>query len=184
MTIIEGRIDIIPDIDWDTFEVKAGEYAPIQVDMFTEPISSTKSMLKTSMYISCELPLPQHKNVTHLNIAFSESNNTKDTELFRRYCRYNFLIGQKVYDYGPMSRFQWWNGKSSIDEMKYLAEALDLKYIGNEIDYRIGDNPIGHHILQGQTFRFELIFDDIQFCPIEDFQMVVFLKGFKAKSVC
>ena len=184
MPILEGRVDIIPDIDWDTYEAKAGEYQPTRIKLFSKPISRDKSLNKTSMHLANMFPEPIHKNVTNLQVAFAESNHSKDMELFKRYCRYDFRIGSKSYDYGPMSRFEWWNNSNlSLSEIKNLADVLGVKFIGNDVEYRIGDNPIGHHILQAQQFFFDLIFDDIEWCPIEDFSMVVFLKGIKARGV-
>lgn len=136
------------------------------------------------MYQSNQFPRPVHKNVTHLQIAFGAFNNYKDMKMFRTHCRYELWIGNKSYDKGPMSRFQYWDNTSEeLQSIIELAKLNDLKFVGNQIDYRIGDNIIGHHIMIDQTFSFELIFDNIKWVPKDDFQMVVMLNGVTSRGV-
>lgn len=179
-------VDILPWIQWDTFEAKKETLKSREIQLFTYPISESKSPLKTSMVEVNRLPDPQHMNITNLQIFWSPSNDPRDMEIFIDWARYEFWIGDRKVDYQPFIRFKYWNCTRDLNQiLDKLKETnqLESRLLLNEIEYRIGDNPIGHHILQGQNFRVKVIFDDIDFCPKEDFKMVVILKGILSRSI-
>lgn len=182
------RVDIIPDLDWDTLNVKAGECIS-DVEMFTVPISSTKSWNDTSMTLPRSFSLPQHKNITNLQVAFGLNNDPDDTKTFREAFMYELIIGQKRYDYAPLSRFQWFaNNQLEVaaflkaSKRRRTAAAKKIQFVGNEVEYRINDNPIGHHVLQGQCFCVRLM-SAMPWTAKHDFKFVVFLKGVKARGI-
>ncbi len=184
MPIIYQRCDIIPDIDWDTLELKAGE-SYSGSNLFTEPIGRTKSILKTSMHMSGMFPSPQHKNVQRLQIIWDATNLPEDNLAFKSKCYYYLWIGEKYYDQGPFARFQSWNTGEDLERL--LQQVITAKSIGFNVDgsyvnYRLGDNPIGFQILEAQSFRFEIKADS-EFKPKGAFKIIVVLDGVKARGI-
>lgn len=183
MPIEYDRADILNWIEWDTFIAKPNMYQDPTVTLFNKPFHfPDNTHLRTSLVMSNVLPSPEHFNVTSLQIAFGDFNDPKDMQLFKTYTRYELWLGSKIYDQGPFSRFLIWNDKIDY-ELLVKAKDMGLKFVSNEVEYRIGESLIGHHILQGQFFQFCLHWDEILFNPVKEFRMVVFLKGVKSRAV-
>lgn len=186
MPIEEGRADILTWHLWDTLKIPKGVIvkANKSFELFVDPISKDKSWLDTCMTNAGVLPLPQHFNIQSMKPAYAELNNKQDNKLFKDNVVFVLIIGNKVYSCGPMAIFQELpepeNFESFLDSMR-IARELGFK-VNSHLSFLIGDDPIGHHILQGQRLKLELVFGkSISF--EEDFKLIWFLDGVISRGV-
>lgn len=156
--IEEGRADIVPWVLYDRLTTAANTTSAIEYDFFTTPIGGTKTRQDTNMTQVQQLPNPQHFNCCSLQMYFSSRMTSIDIGTMLDTYYLEFWIGDKIYAQGPLSQFPsgagvygggtntaqsaWGNGFPSPNAV---------------IDFRMGDNPIGHHILQGQNFQVKVI---------------------------
>lgn len=188
MPIEYGYADILTNVQWDTLRFEAGtRIAPnMSYKLFTKPVAYEKTFLDTSMYRINRLPEPQHMNVTHSQVAFGALNHPDDNAAFRSAAYYEFIIGQKCFDKAPLARFT--KELSSVEDFALLAQEAAFaitegaQLIGNHVEYRIGDNSIGHHILQGQSFGVTLTIDETIIFK-QPFKFVFMLEGVLSRSV-
>ena len=156
--IEEGRADIVPWIFYDRLFTAANTTTAVEYDFFTQPISGTKFKQDTNLDQVSVLAQPQHFNTTSLQFYFSSRMFAVEigTLLDTYYCE--FWIGNKVYAEGPLSQFPGGSGLQGFTTQTNVgAFSNGLPSPLAVIDFRIGDNPIGHHILQGQTFKVKVI---------------------------
>lgn len=156
--IEEGRADIVPWILYDRLTTAANTATAVEYDFFTSPQSGTKTKQDTNMEQVSTLPQPQHFNTTSLQFYFSSRTQTVDIGAFldTYYCE--FWIGTKVYAEGPLSQFPGGSGVVGYGtQTNTFAISNGLASPMAVVDFRIGDNPIGHHILQGQSFKVKVI---------------------------
>lgn len=156
--IEEGRADIVPWILYNRLTTAAGTTTSVEYDFFTTPIGGTTYKQDTNLSQVSTLEQPQHFNTTSLQMYFSSRMLANDigTFLDTYYCE--FWIGGKVYAEGPLSQFPGGSGLAGFTTQTNVgAFSNGLPSPLAVVDFRIGDNPIGHHILQGQSFKVKVI---------------------------
>lgn len=156
--IEEGRADIVPWIWYDRLTTAANTTTAVEYDFFTVPIGGTKFKQDTNMQQVMVLPQPQHFNCTSLQFYFSSRMLAVDigTLMDTYYCE--FWIGNKVYAEGPLSQFPGGAGLAGATTQTNVGVFSNgLPSPNAVVDFRIGDNPIGHHILQGQSFQVKVL---------------------------
>ena|ERR1700722_12944444 len=151
--IEEGRADIVPWLLYDRLFTSAATATSVEYDFFTTPIGGAKYQQDTNLTQVQQLPNPQHFNCTSLQMYFSSQMIASDIGKFLDTYYLQFWIGDKVYAQGPLSMFPGGGGITGF------TTATNTSIYSNGIpsphavvDFRMGDNPIGHHILQGQNF--------------------------------
>lgn len=156
--IEEGRADIVPWILYDRLFTAANTTTAVEYDFFTQPQSGTKFKQDTNLDQVSVLAQPQHFNTTSLQMYFSSQMLNTDIGKFldTYYCE--FWIGNKVYAEGPLSQFPGGSGLQGFTTQTNTGSFSNgIPSPLAVVDFRIGDNPIGHHILQGQTFKVKVI---------------------------
>lgn len=156
--IEEGRADIVPWVLYDRQTTAANTATAVEYDFFTTPIGGAKYRQDTNMTQVQQLPNPQHFNATSLQFYFSSRMTSIDigTMLDTYYCE--FWIGDKVYAQGPLSQFPSGAGIAGVTtNTAQSAFGNGFPSPNAVIDFRMGDNPIGHHILQGQNFQVKVL---------------------------
>ena len=156
--IEEGRADIVPWILYNRLTTAAGTTTSVEYDFFTTPQGGAVTKQDTNLSQVSQLSQPQHFNTTSLQFYFSSRMLLIDigTFLDTYYCE--FWIGEKVYAEGPLSQFPGGAGLQGFTTQTNVgAFSNGLPSPLAVVDFRIGDNPIGHHILQGQTFKVKVI---------------------------
>lgn len=156
--IEEGRADIVPWIFYDRLFTSANTVSSVEYDFFTQPQSGAKFKQDTNLEQVSVLAQPQHFNTTSLQMYFSSQMLVPDIGKFLDTYYLEFWIGNKVYAEGPLSQFPGGSGLQGFTTQSNTgAFSNGLPSPNAVIDFRIGDNPIGHHILQGQTFKVKVI---------------------------
>lgn len=156
--IEEGRADIVPWIFYDRLFTASNTTTAVEYDFYTQPISGTKYKQDTNLDQVSVLAQPQHFNATSLQMYFSSRMFLVDIGTFLDTYYLEFWIGNKVYAEGPLSQFPGGSGIQGMTTQTNVgAFSNGLPSPNAVIDFRIGDNPIGHHILQGQTFKVKVI---------------------------
>lgn len=156
--IEEGRADIVPWWQYDRLFTSAGTTTAVEYDFFTTPIGGTKYKQDTNMQQVMQLPQPQHFNVTSLQFYFSSQMLNTDMGKFLDTYYTEFWIGGKVYAEGPLTKFPAGAGLQGFTTQTNTGSFSNgLPSPLAVVDFRIGDNPIGHHILQGQSFQVKVI---------------------------
>lgn len=156
--IEEGRADIVPWIWYDRLFTASSTVTSAEYDFFTQPISGTKFKQDTNMEQVSVLPQPQHFNTTSLQMYFSSQMLDLDMGKFLDTYYLEFWIGNKVYAEGPLSQFPGGSGLQGFTTQSNTGSFSNgIPSPLAVVDFRIGDNPIGHHILQGQTFKVKVI---------------------------
>lgn len=156
--IEEGRADIVPWIFYDRLFTAANTPTNTEYDFFTQPVSGTKFKQDTNLDQVSVLAQPQHFNTTSLQMYFSSQMLLVDISKMLDTYYLEFWIGNKVYAEGPLSQFPGGSGLQGFTTQTNIgAFSNGLPSPNAVIDFRIGDNPIGHHILQGQTFKVKVI---------------------------
>lgn len=156
--IEEGRADIVPWIFYDRLFTASNTTTSVEYDFFTQPISGTKFKQDTNLDQVSVLAQPQHFNTTSLQMYFSSQMLVADIGKFLDTYYLEFWIGNKVYAEGPPSQFPGGSGLQGFTTQTNTgAFSNGIPSPLAVVDFRIGDNPIGHHILQGQTFKVKVI---------------------------
>jgi hypothetical protein len=156
--IEEGRADIVPWIFYDRLFTASNTTTAVEYDFFTQPISGTKTKQDTNLDQVSVLAQPQHFNTTSLQMYFSSQMLDLDIGKFLDTYYLEFWIGNKVYAEGPLSQFPGGSGLQGFTTQTNTGSFSNgIPSPLAVVDFRIGDNPIGHHILQGQTFKVKVI---------------------------
>lgn len=156
--IEEGRADIVPWMFYDRQFTAANTATAVEYDFFTTPIGGTKFRQDTNMTQVMQLPNPQHFNCTSLQCYFSSQMTSVDIGKFLDTYYMEFWIGDKVYAQGPLSQFPGGAGIAGTSTQTSIGVFSNgFPSPGATIDFRMGDNPIGHHILQGQSFQVKVL---------------------------
>ena len=156
--IEEGRADIVPWIFYDRLFTASNTTTAVEYDFYTNPQSGTKFKQDTNMEQVSVLPQPQHFNTTSLQMYFSSQMLVNDIGKFLDTYYLEFWIGNKVYAEGPLSQFPGGSGLQGFTTQTNTgAFSNGIPSPLAVVDFRIGDNPIGHHILQGQSFKVKVI---------------------------
>lgn len=151
--IEEGRADIVPWVFYDRLTTAANTTTAVEYDFFTTPIGGTKFRQDTNLQQVSQLPNPQHFNCTSLQCYFSSQMTSVDIGKMLDTYYLEFWIGDKVYAQGPLSQFPGGAGISGVSTQTSIGVFSNGFPSPNAVvDFRMGDNPIGHHILQGQNF--------------------------------
>jgi hypothetical protein len=156
--IEEGRADIVPWILYNRLFTSAGSTTAVEYDFFTTPIGGAVTKQDTNLGQVSTLEQPQHFNTTSLQFYFSSRMLLSDIGNFldTYYCE--FWIGGKVYAEGPLSQFPGGSGLQGFTTQTNVgAFSNGIPSPLAVVDFRIGDNPIGHHILQGQSFKVKVL---------------------------
>lgn len=156
--IEEGRADIVPWLFYDRQTTASNTTTAVEYDFFTTPIGGAKTRQDTNMTQVQTLSQPEHFNCTSLQFYPSSRMFAVDigTLLDTYYCE--FWIGNKIYAQGPISQFPagaGLYGATTQTNVGFFTNGMPSPLA--VVDFRIGDNPIGHHILQGQSFQVKLI---------------------------
>jgi hypothetical protein len=156
--IAPDKADILPWNLYDQLTTAAAVATLVEYDFFTTPIGGAKTKVQTNMEQVSQLPAPQHFNCTSLSIYFATNMLKADVDSTLNAYYLEFWIGNKVYAEGPLQLFPAGAGMSG-----YTTRS-NTEFVQNGavncmavVDFRMGDNPIGHHILQGQNFKVKVI---------------------------
>jgi hypothetical protein len=156
--IEEGRADIVPWILYNRLTTAAGTTTSVEYDFFTTPQGGSVTKQDTNLSQVSQLSQPQHFNTTSLQFYFSSRMLLNDIGTFLDTYYTEFWIGEKVYAEGPLSQFPGGSGLQGFTTQTNVgAFSNGVPSPLAVVDFRIGDNPIGHHILQGQTFKVKVI---------------------------
>lgn len=151
--IEEGRADIVPWVLYDRLFTAASTATPVEYDFFTTPIGGTKFRQDTNLQQVSQLPNPQHFNCTSLQFYFGSKMVKADIDTFIETYFCEFWIGDKVYAQGPLIEFPGGAGLTGVTTQTNVGVFTNGFPSPNAVvDFRMGDNPIGHHILQGENF--------------------------------
>lgn len=184
--INEEYLDVIKWSLYDTLSIESGTSfrRTDSIELFSMPQGSEKNWIETNLQIARQLPAPCHFNIESMRPSYAETNSNDANIQFRENIGFNLWIGCKIYSMGPMAMFHDWTSTNDLARLLRLIKAakqLGFK-VTNNLDFRIGDNPIGHHILQGQQFYLKLVFNrDITF--FQDFKLYWFLDGVIARGI-
>lgn len=156
--IEEGRADIVPWILYDRQFTAAGSTTSVEYDYFTTPIGGAKTKQDTNMEQVSVLPNPQHFNVTSMQFYFSSQMLLTDISKFLDTYYTEFWITGKNYAEGPLSMFPGGGGVTGFSTQTGVgAFSNGFPSPLAVVDFRQGTDPIGHHILQGQTFKVKVL---------------------------
>lgn len=148
-----NRADIVPWIQYDRQFTAAGSTTAVEYDFFSTPIGGTKYKQDTNMTQVSILPNPQSFNVTSLQCYFSGQMLNTDMNKFMDTYYLEFWIGDKVYAEGPPSMFPGGGGVSGVSTQTSIGSFSNgFPSPMAVVDFRQGNDPIGHYILQGQSF--------------------------------
>lgn len=155
--IEEGRADIVPWFLYDRQFTAAGSTTAVSYDYFTTPIGGTKYKQDTNMTQVGILPNPQSFNVTSLRCYFSGQMVIADINKFLDTYYMEFWVGDKEYAEGPLSMFPGGAGVAGVTTQTNVGTFSNgLPSPGAVMDLRMGNDPIGIYILQGQNFNVKL----------------------------
>jgi hypothetical protein len=161
--IAPNTADILPWYLYDEINVAVNTLTLSEMDFFTVPIGGTqfavtKTKQQTNLEQVSQLPAPQHFNTTALEIYFASNMLKTDIDSTLNNYWLEFWIGQKVYAEGPLFKFPGGAGLAGVSQQSG-QQGWSNGYPSPiaVVDFRMGDNPIGHHILQGQNFKVKIL---------------------------
>src|SRR6185369_9328402 len=158
-----NKADILPWYLYDEINVPSGTSTGVEMDFFTVPqggtqFSTVKTKQQTNLEEVSKLSAPKHFNTTSLMIYFANNMLLADISSAMNNFWLEFWISDKIYAEGPLFKFPGGAGVSGYTAVS--GQAAWGNGIANPcavVDFRMGDNPIGHHILQGQTFKVKIL---------------------------
>lgn len=158
-----NKADILPWYLYDEINVAVNTAVGPEQDFFSVPIGGTQNTItktkqQTNMEQVSQLPAPQHFNCSALEIFFATNMLKTDIDSVLNNYYLEFWIGQKIYAEGPLFKFPGGAGLSGTSQQS--GQQSWSNGIANPmaiVDFRMGDNPIGHHILQGQNFKVKIL---------------------------
>lgn len=179
-----NRADILPWFLYDRLKQTTASVTLSEYDFFTTPIGGTKTKQDTNLEQTSRLSDPQHFNTLGLRMYFSSIMLLADVVTILDNYYIEFWIGQKVYAEGPLSQFPAGAGIYGFAGTGDLAGAYTngLPSPQATVDFRIGDSNIGHHILQGQTFKVKLL-TNTTFTLVGTFNVLCTLEGILSRGV-
>lgn len=158
-----NKADILPWYLYDKINVAVATAVGVEQVFFSVPIGGTQNtIVKTKVQTNLEqvsvLSAPQHFNVTSLQIYFASDMLKSDIDNTLKNYYLEFWIGDKVYAQGPLYKFPGGAGLDGVSvQSGQQTFSNGTQNIMAVIDFRMGDNPIGHHILQGQIFKVKML---------------------------
>ncbi len=161
--IAPNKADILPWYLYDEINVPVGTTTGVEMDFFSVPQGGTQfTTVKTKQQTNLEevkkLSAPKHFNTTSLQIYFASNMLKGDIDSAMNNFWLEFWISDKIYAEGPLFKFPGGAGLSGYSVVS--GQATWSNGIANPcavVDFRMGDNPIGHHILQGQSFTVKIL---------------------------
>ncbi len=158
-----NKADILPWYLYDEINVPAGTTTGTEMDFFTVPQGGTqfttvKTKQQTNLQQVSQLEAPRHFNATSLQIVFQGNMLKADMDSALNNFWLEFWIGDKTYAEGPLFKYPGGAGLYGVSVVS--GQASYTNGIANPcavVDFRMGDNPIGHHILQGQNFKVKIL---------------------------
>jgi len=158
-----NRADILPWFIYDEINVAVNTAVGTEQDFFSVPIGGTQNTIvktkeNTNMEEVSKLSAPKHMNVTSLQIHFASNMLKTDIDSVMNNYWLEFWITDKIYAEGPLFKFPGGSGLAGTSQQS--GQQSWQNGIPNPmavIDFRMGDNPIGHHILQGQNFKVKIL---------------------------
>jgi hypothetical protein len=158
-----NKADILPWYLYDEINVAVNTAVGVEQDFFTVPIGGTQNgVVKTKQQTNLEqvsqLSAPQHFNTTSLQVYFASNMLKTDIDSTLNNYWLEFWIGQKIYAEGPLFKFPGGAGLAGAS-VQSGQQSWSNGYPSPiaVVDFRMGDNPIGHHILQGQNFKVKIL---------------------------
>lgn len=156
--IEEGKADVLPWWLYDRLYTSAGSTTSTEYDFFTTPIGGAKTYVDTNLEQVSRLADPEHFDATALRFYFSSDMVKSDIDTFLNTYWAEFWIGSKAYTRAPLTVFPGGAGLQGFTTQTNIGGYSNgFPSPGAVVDFRMGDNPIGHHILQGQTFKVKVI---------------------------
>lgn len=164
--IAPDATDILPWWLYDRVVCSAATATLTEYRFFSVPIGGilqgTTSTIKTKNDTNLEqvsqLTAPQHFNCSALRFIFAPTMALVDIAAFLNNYYCEFWIGQKIYAEGPLHLFPGGAGIYGVSTQNNVGTFTNgIANCAAVVDFRMGDNPIGHHILQGQTFYVKVI---------------------------
>ncbi len=158
-----NKADILPWYLYDKITVAVATAVGTSQVFFSVPIGGTqnavvKTKQQTNMEQVSQLPAPQHFNATALEIFFATNMLKTDIDSVLNNYYLEFWIGQKIYAEGPLFKFPGGAGLAGVSQQS--GQQTFSNGVPNPmavVDFRMGENPIGHHILQGQNFTVKIL---------------------------
>lgn len=158
-----NKADILPWYLYDEINVPVGTTTGVEMDFFTVPQGGTQfTTVKTKQQTNLEevkkLSAPKHFNSTSLQIYFASNMLKGDIDSTLNNFWLEYWIADKIYAEGPLFKYPGGAGLSGYSVVS--GQAAWSNGIANPcavVDFRMGDNPIGHHILQGQSFSVKIL---------------------------
>jgi hypothetical protein len=158
-----NKADILPWYLYDQINVPVGTTTGTEIDFFTVPQGGTqfttvKTKQQTNLTQVRQLSAPLHFNTTSLQIYFASNMLKADIDSALNNFWLEFWIGDKIYAEAPLFKYPSGAGLSGYSVIS--GQAAWSNGIANPcavVDFRMGDNPIGHHILQGQNFSVKIL---------------------------
>lgn len=158
-----NKADILPWILYDEINVAVNVAVGVEQDFFTVPQGGTQnSVVKTKQQTNMEevskLSAPKHFNCTSLQIYFASNMLKTDIDSTLNNYWLEFWISDKIYAEGPLFEFPSGAGLSGTSvQSGQQSWSNGVPNPMAVVDFRMGDNPIGHHILQGQSFKVKIL---------------------------
>lgn len=156
--IAPNKADILPWYLYDFLSTAQAAAALVEYDFFTVPQGGTKTKVQTNLTQVSQLPAPQHFNCTSLQIYFTSNMLKADIDSMLNNYYLEFWVGDKIYAEGPLFKFPAGAGLAGVTQTS--GQQTYTNGIPNcmaVVDFRMGDNPIGIHILQGQNFKVKIL---------------------------
>lgn len=164
MPLMAGTADLTVMPVWDTVITAAGANTPALFQFFTAPIGQAgKTKNETNLRAVGQLSAPQFMNVTHLGFAFSPRMIEVDIAQLLDAYYFEFKVGdEKIYAEGHLDAYPAGfgvHGVSTRNNVSLLGNGAPL--VDNcrtlIVPMPFGDGATGIQILQGETFRVDLI---------------------------
>lgn len=156
--IAANSADIVPWWWYDRLTTAVAVTSATEYDFFTVPIGGTKYKQDTNLEQVSRMNDPQHFNCTALKFYFASNMLKVDIDTLMNTYYMEFWIGGKVYAEGPLQLYPGGAGLSGVSAVS--GQTTFTNGVPNPlavVDFRMGDNPIGHHILQGQSFKVKVL---------------------------
>lgn len=158
-----NKADILPWWLYDEINVAVNTATGVEMDFFSVPQGGTQfAVVKTKQQTNMEevkkLSAPKHMNVTSLQLVYAPNMLKTDIDSTINNFWLEFWIGDKIYSEGPLFKYPGGSGLSGMSVQS--GQQSWTNGIANPMavnDFRMGDNPIGHHILQGQSFVVKIL---------------------------
>ncbi len=158
-----NKADILPWYLYDEINVPTATATGVEMDFFTVPQGGTqfttvKTKQQTNLEEVSKLSAPKHFNTTSLQIVFAVNMSLADITSAMNNFWLEFWISDKIYAEGPLFKFPGGSGLAGYSVVS--GQQTWTNGVPNPcavVDFRMGDNPIGHHILQGQNFKVKIL---------------------------